>query len=354
MSGPTCDVPHQNAWYGTHCSTGAIYSLELRGNNLHGTLPTQLGALPNLWALRLESNPLLSGTVPTEIGALQNLKILDLGNNTISGSLPEELLLLTELVFLDTQGNAFSGTLPSLRPWPNVMHLNMADNLISGSLPRFEMLQDLSYMSMHSNRFSGSIPTHVALLTNLRDRLHFHSNRLSGTLPTQLGSLTQLSLPALYHNSIGGHLPTELARLKPVFPALSYNRISGTTPQELMIPSWRGIDARLDVASNIMKDHCEREMCWYNGLERTSSQSYLGRKNRTEAEERRIIEQANIDREIIQRQLTQPIPITWWDNWSRCSNRQNPNGQFRCSVSAYVNRTSYKPYPTVTGDTNLT
>eukprot|EP00900_Chrysochromulina_parva_P019680 jgi/Chrpa1/27713/Chrysochromulina_OHIO_Genome00001956-RA len=216
MSGPTCDVPHQNAWYGTHCSTGAIYSLELRGNNLHGTLPTQLGALPNLWALRLESNPLLSGTVPTEIGALQNLKILDLGNNTISGSLPEELLLLTELVFLDTQGNAFSGTLPSLRPWPNVMHLNMADNSISGSLPRFEMLQDLSYMSMHSNRFSGSIPTHVALLTNLRDRLHFHSNRLSGTLPTQLGSLTQLSLPALYHNSIGGHLPTELARLKPL------------------------------------------------------------------------------------------------------------------------------------------
>ena len=172
MSGPTCDVPHQNAWYGTHCSTGAIYSLELRGNNLHGTLPTQLGALPNLWALRLESNPLLSGTVPTEIGALQNLKILDLGNSTISGSLPEELLLLTQLVFLDTQGNAFSGTLPSLRPWPNVMHLNMADNSISGSLPRFEMMQDLSYMSLHSNRFSGSIPTHVALLTNLRDRLH--------------------------------------------------------------------------------------------------------------------------------------------------------------------------------------
>lgn len=333
LPGTTCDVPHQNRWYGTVCHSGGIYSLELRANNLLGALPTQLGALPELESLRLESNPLLSGTIPTEIGGLQKLRILDLGNNTLSGSLPQEMRYLGQLWYLDISTNTISGTLPSRSQWPSLGHANLATNAISGSLSEAVTssgLRDVGYLSMHTNFFSGTLPTEVALLTSLRDRVYFHSNRLIGTLPTQLGAMTHVPLPALYHNSIEGFLPSELGNLPMlVFPAVSYNRISGTTPTEMLGSPWRGIDARLDIASNIMRDHCERWHCQHD-----KPLDWRG----TSVEQRRLVEQAGIDRDIIHRQLNLPIPITWWDSWSRCTSRQNPGATpnpRQCSVSAW-------------------
>ena len=99
--GLSCDTMHQDRWHGTECAGGSIHRLELIANNIQGTLPTEIGAMPDLRMLAIESNPLLSGTVPTEIGAMHSLRTLSIHNNTrLSGTLPSQLAVLTKLRFL--------------------------------------------------------------------------------------------------------------------------------------------------------------------------------------------------------------------------------------------------------------
>lgn len=325
VPGESCQVPHHNRFFGTWCQYGYISLLELRLNNVSGAVPTELGELPSLETLRLDGNPLLSGTLPTELGAMTSLRVLALGNNTISGSIPDELLKLKKLVFLDLQQNFISGTLPQSKThrWPELVHMKLGDNRISGSLPPFTELETLGYFNVQRNAFSGTLPSEVALLTNLRDRLHASSNRVSGTLPTQLGAMIHVPLPALHYNSFEGFLPSELGKVQMLgFPAFSYNRLSGTTPTELLIGDWRTLEARLDIASNRMFDHCWNFRCW----------SWADRRPETD---RDVIEQAIIDRNIIGRQLTEKKPITWWDGFERCTKRAQSYGKFRCSAASW-------------------
>jgi len=317
-------VPHQNKWHGTFCGDGGVHTLDLKANNLRGLLPTEIGALPHLSVLRLQSNPLLSGTLPTQVGNLQNLMILDMRNSSLSGTLPEELLVLNPLIFIDVQANRISGTLPSKRSWPDVVHLNLASNSISGSLPELGVMREINYLSMHTNRLSGTLPTEIGLLTNLRDRPYYHTNRLSGTLPTQLGLMTHVAIPSLYHNSIRGFWPSELGNLNQLaFPALSYNLLSGTTPSEFTAAAWRNVDARMDIESNRMTNHCWEKYCRRNAELRTEDQRYA-------------IEQAISDRDLLRRQLDEPTPTNWWSPYSRCTFRTHTFGRFQCSVSDWT------------------
>ena len=61
--------------------------LRLQGTNITGTLPAELGDLPNLIRLDLSSNE-LHGTIPQSIASRASLKVLDLGNNGLHGSIP--------------------------------------------------------------------------------------------------------------------------------------------------------------------------------------------------------------------------------------------------------------------------
>ena len=71
-------------------------TLYLSGNNLTGTIPTELGLLSSLEDLNLEANQ-LSGTIPTEMGLLSNLKELTLSFNQLTGSVPISLASLSSL-----------------------------------------------------------------------------------------------------------------------------------------------------------------------------------------------------------------------------------------------------------------
>jgi len=62
-------------WYGvTLDETGRVTGLNLAGNDLAGSIPPELGSLPNLNSLRLGQNP-LTGCIPT---ILQNVETNDL------------------------------------------------------------------------------------------------------------------------------------------------------------------------------------------------------------------------------------------------------------------------------------
>lgn len=98
-------------WHGVTCQD-SIVQLELHNNNLDGTLPSELFALP-LGQLYAHKNR-LSGTIPTEI-ALPSSSFSKLylhGNGKISGTMPTELGELSKLAYFSLFHNLLSGTIP--------------------------------------------------------------------------------------------------------------------------------------------------------------------------------------------------------------------------------------------------
>ena len=100
-------------WYGVSTDAdGRVTELDLRDNQLSGSIPSELGNLANLGVLWLDDNE-LSGSIPSELGNLDNLRTLSLSNNELSGPIPSELGNLANLVTLWLDGNQLSGPIPS-------------------------------------------------------------------------------------------------------------------------------------------------------------------------------------------------------------------------------------------------
>ena len=55
----------------------------------------------------------LSGPIPRELGNLSSLAILDLRNNDLTGQIPRELENLSNLVDINLSGNSLTGCVPS-------------------------------------------------------------------------------------------------------------------------------------------------------------------------------------------------------------------------------------------------
>ena len=76
-------------WSGvTTNDDGRVTQLDLRGYDLSGEIPPELGNLANLQSLNLGG---LTGEIPAELGSLSNLTYLNLGNNDLSGCVPSSL-----------------------------------------------------------------------------------------------------------------------------------------------------------------------------------------------------------------------------------------------------------------------
>ena len=148
---------------------GRVTGLWLDGNQLSGSIPSELGNLTNLRTLSLSNNQ-LSGSIPSELGSLAKLEVLWLDGNQLSGSIPSELGNLTNLRTLSLSNNQLSGSIPSEL----------------GSLAKLEVLW------LDGNQLSGSIPSELGNLTNLRT-LSLSNNQLSGSIPSELGSLANLN-----------------------------------------------------------------------------------------------------------------------------------------------------------------
>ncbi|ETV64668.1 hypothetical protein H257_18491 [Aphanomyces astaci] len=62
------------AWYGTKWSKGCVISIDLRGNNLRGTLPDVFSKMNKLQVLNLGNNPLVTGRVPHSLMKAKHLQ----------------------------------------------------------------------------------------------------------------------------------------------------------------------------------------------------------------------------------------------------------------------------------------
>ncbi|GAA4823198.1 hypothetical protein GCM10011365_24090 [Marinicella pacifica] len=143
LVGDPCD----NSWYGITCGVDTVTKIILGayedGNNLTGSIPSDIENLSNLRNLELGFNH-LTGTIPPEIGNLSNLEYLDLWNNLIEGQIPQELSQLN-LISLELNSNRLEGNLPD---W--IGHMT-----------------SLRFLFLNKNKFYGEIPTSYENLIGL-------------------------------------------------------------------------------------------------------------------------------------------------------------------------------------------
>ena len=87
--------------------------MNLRDNQLIGSIPPEIGSLTNLNRLFLYNNQ-LAGSIPIEISNLTNLTELGLENNRLTGPIPSEISNLTNLTKLILNDNQLTGVIPEI------------------------------------------------------------------------------------------------------------------------------------------------------------------------------------------------------------------------------------------------
>jgi Leucine rich repeat len=223
-------------------SVGGITHVDLRNNNLEGTIPLEIAALSHLESLSLASN-LLTGTLPPALAALSGLQSVDLGGNQFSGTIPNgyyqnwghlESLIMSE--------NILSGTISSyIGNWGNLKELRMERNHIGGAIPpqfwqNLTKMEDLDMaQQLEGDKFvNESFATEIGLWSNLRT-FSFHNLALIGTVPTEFGLLVNLTGFQIAANHLSGPIPSELGLLTAVTQlSLSLNGLTGTVPTDFL------------------------------------------------------------------------------------------------------------------------
>jgi len=212
------------SWNGVaYNSNVCVTQLNLKNNQLNGTIPSELGSISHLTRLDLNSNQ-LSGNIPAELGDLSNLTILDLRNNQLSGNIPAELGNVVNLTTLNMHGNQLSGPIPpELGELSNLISMHLYNNQLSGPIPaELGNLYNLHYLNLYNNQLSGTIPPELGNLSSL-DYLRLQWNQLSGSIPSELGDLPNLSYLYLHTNQLSGCYDQNLSNLCDQLTSVSVN-----------------------------------------------------------------------------------------------------------------------------------
>jgi hypothetical protein len=174
-------------WYRVTCNAAGtnVTEVKLFDNNLAGTLPPSLTALPELTYFDATNNR-LTGRIP-QLSGLTLLTVFDVGGNRLSGPIPP-LQNLPKLNVFSAYLNQLSGRIPDLSGAPLLRAFLVSRNDLTGSIPSLSALTRLETFNVRSNQLTGSLPelNGLAELKTLR----VDDNQLSGALPTPPGSLT--------------------------------------------------------------------------------------------------------------------------------------------------------------------
>ena len=211
-----------------------VTKLFLRGRQLTGTIPPELGGLASLVELNLGENR-LTGLIPSELSSLTNLEILSLIRNQLTGPIPAGLSELSNLEILALGGNQLTGPIPTwLGNIINLEQLYLGGNQLTGPIPAsLGDLANLGQLDLSQNQLSGPIPTELGSLSKLQ-KLSLWGNQLSGAIPAELGSLSKLQKLSLWGNQLSGAIPASLGSLSDLSElSLSQNQLTGPIPAEL-------------------------------------------------------------------------------------------------------------------------
>ncbi|MCY4399680.1 MAG: M66 family metalloprotease [Gemmatimonadetes bacterium] len=222
-------------WHGVDTdATGRVVGLQLPNNGLAGSIPVELGELPQLRNLDLGGND-LTGLIPPELGDLRHMDSLSLSSNQVSGSIPPELGQLAQLRVLNLRSNRLSGSVPpELGGLSRLQQLDLGWNGLGGEIPlELANLASLTRLDLGNNFLSGSVPPELGGLSAL-ERLDFGGNQLSGSIPSELAGLGAIKSIGFADNHLTGRTPAWLGDLDRLTVLnLSGNRLSGPIPAQL-------------------------------------------------------------------------------------------------------------------------
>ncbi|KAG7944017.1 hypothetical protein I3843_15G076100 [Carya illinoinensis] len=221
---------------------GKIVGLELlniSGNRLVGPLPTFQGFV---WLRFLDlSFNSLNGSINLQLDGLIALKSLNLKANHFNGSIPTNLGKAMDLEQLELSANAFEGRIPDqIMRYQNLTLIDLGDNNLSGPVPdRIEDLSKLEILILSSNNLTGQIPAAISNIKTLSrfaaNQNHFEDlsyNKLSGSIPTDMLSPSNLQSVDLSYNLLEGLIPLNispsLVRLR-----LGSNSLDGPIPSSV-------------------------------------------------------------------------------------------------------------------------
>jgi len=181
------------------CNGNGLYvRLDLRRQNLVGTIPSELALLSNhLRMIHLFDN-LIYGTVPSDLGSLANLERLELTKNSLNGELPPEIGNLGSLTFLALGRNSFWGELPgALGKLSRLNTINLESNMFQREIP-YELgnMRQLTILDLEKNSLSGTIPQSFGQLSNLKYLNLARNEGLWGRIPGDLCILDMVTLAA--------------------------------------------------------------------------------------------------------------------------------------------------------------
>ncbi|KAH7295698.1 hypothetical protein KP509_27G061300 [Ceratopteris richardii] len=242
-----------------------LEEFNMEGNYFNGSIPADLGNLPQLTLLRLRGND-LSGRIPPELARLSSLVILDLAYNPFPAQeIPSEFSNLSHtLERWDTPGCGLIGNIPNwLGEFTHLVFLNLEYNNLSGSIPpSLVNLSNLTEIYLDRNNLTGPLPP-FANLSKLQI-IQFQVNSLSGAIPSTYSSLSALTTLILDFNNLTGSLPDGLEKLPNLSTfAVATNDLSGT-----LSSSW-GVYSQIyqfDVSDNLFSGPFPKHLCDGNGL----------------------------------------------------------------------------------------
>eukprot|EP00547_Thalassionema_nitzschioides_P003621 CAMPEP_0194212994 /NCGR_PEP_ID=MMETSP0156-20130528/13252_1 /TAXON_ID=33649 /ORGANISM="Thalassionema nitzschioides, Strain L26-B" /LENGTH=780 /DNA_ID=CAMNT_0038940921 /DNA_START=136 /DNA_END=2478 /DNA_ORIENTATION=- len=210
------------------------------GNNLEGTIPSELAKLSALSSLTLVAGIFeggkLHGQIPSELGLL-TLESIYIQAHQLTGSIPEELLVnQIEMQMFAVSNNMLSGALPtSVVDLPKLIELQLHGNMLTGTIPEvYGSMTTLEILELQLNDLEGSIPDSLYNLTLLSE-LSLEDNNLNGTISSRIENLDYLRIFSAGENSLSGNIPQSLFTLPELkVLRIAQNNMSGPLSEDLV------------------------------------------------------------------------------------------------------------------------
>ncbi|PHT32935.1 hypothetical protein CQW23_29272 [Capsicum baccatum] len=170
--------------------SGHLEVLDMKHNNLSGTLPTTFSIGSALRSLNLNGNK-LEGKIPRSLENCQRLEVLDLGDNLLNDTFPMWLGTLPALRVLSLRSNKLHGPIRTSGSESMFLELRIFDlsrndfskNLPTSPIPQsFGSLSSVESLDLSGNHLVGEIPAQFACLTSF-EVLNLSYNHLEGCIP---------------------------------------------------------------------------------------------------------------------------------------------------------------------------
>jgi len=241
-----------NGWSGiTTNSEGSVAEINLRSNNLTGTIPPDMNNLAFLMVLDLLDNDVTGSTA--SISGLTNLVVLDLYGNLRFPEGTETLDGFSTLQYiqrLNLTNCRFTGEIPpSFLGLSFLTHLYIKGNSLTGNLTQSlsNLNDDLIALDLSNNGFSGTIPALIGGWSRLEYLALGGNNDITGPIPASIGNLAALTDLILHDCSLNGAIPPEVSGLVSLRSLVL--RGNSLTGQVLTLSQLVNL-SRLDLANN--------------------------------------------------------------------------------------------------------